>query len=78
MKTQRTLLPITAAIFVSTLGADAPNAQETNSKLSPQALQEIAQVEAEIDRIETQTIERLAFSLRSFVGQLYVQSLSFI
>ena len=28
--------------------------------LSPQALQEIAQVEAEIDRIEAQTIERLA------------------
>ena len=60
VKTQRTLLPIAAAIFVSTLGADAPNAEETNSNLSPQALQEIAQVEAEIDRIEAQTVERLA------------------
>src|SRR6202045_1638596 len=60
VKARRTLLPIAAAIFVSTLGADAPNAQETNSKLSPQALQEIAQVEAEIDRIEAQTMERLS------------------
>ena len=54
------LLPIAAAIFVSTLGADAPDAEETGPKLSPQALQEIAQVEAEIDRIEAQTTERLA------------------
>jgi cytochrome c peroxidase len=60
VKTDRTLLPIAAAIFVATLGAEGPNAQETSSKLSPQALQEIAQIEAEIDRIEAQTIERLA------------------
>ena len=60
MKTQRTLLPIAAAIFVSTLGADAPCAEEAGAKLSPRALQEIAQIEAEIDRIEAQTIERLA------------------
>ncbi len=60
MKTQRTLLAIAAVIFVSTLGADAPDAEETSSTLSPRALQEIAQVEAEIDRIETQTAERLA------------------
>src|SRR6202521_2460360 len=56
----RTLLPITAAIFISTVGSDEPNAEETSSKLSPQALQQIAQVEAEIDRIEAQTTERLA------------------
>src|SRR5215813_7930699 len=42
------------------LGAGAPSAQEASATLSPQALQEIAQVEAEIDRIEAQTIERLA------------------
>src|SRR5712672_1509742 len=60
MNTLRTLLPITAAIFISTVGVDGLNAEETSSKLSPQALQEIAQVEAEIDRIEAQTIERLA------------------
>src|ERR1700674_4694217 len=56
----RTLLPITAAIFISTVGADGPNAEETSLKLSPQALKEIAQVEAEIDHIEAQAIERLA------------------
>src|SRR5712672_4092996 len=60
MNTLRTLLPITAAIFISTVGVDGLNAEETSSKLSPQALQEMAQVEAEIDRIEAQTIERLA------------------
>src|ERR1700730_3509429 len=42
------------------LGGDAPGAEEVNAMLSPQALQEIAQVEAEIDRIEAQTIGRLA------------------
>jgi cytochrome c peroxidase len=60
VKTLRALLPIAAAIFISTVGSDGPNAEETSSKLSPQALQEIAQVEAEIDRIEAQAIERLA------------------
>ena len=60
MKTQRTLLAIAAAIFVSMLGAGAPDAEETSSTLSPQALREIAQVEAEIDRIEAQTAEQLA------------------
>jgi cytochrome c peroxidase len=60
LKTRRMLLPIAAALFVSTLGADAPEAEETGPKLSPQALQEIARVEAEIDRIEAQAIERLA------------------
>ena len=59
MKTQRTLLSIAAAMFLSTLGADAPDAEETSSNLSPQALQEMAQVEVEIDRIEAQAIERL-------------------
>src|SRR5260370_34789728 len=51
---------VVAALFVDTLVADAPNAEETSSRLSPQALQEIAQIEAEIDRIEARTIERLA------------------
>jgi cytochrome c peroxidase len=60
VKIRRALLLIAAAIFVSTLGAQAPNAEETSSNLSPQALQEIAQVEAEIDRIEAQSLERLA------------------
>src|SRR5438552_15509636 len=43
-----------------TLGTVALGAKEARAMLSPQALQEIAQVEAEIDRIEAQTIERLA------------------
>jgi cytochrome c peroxidase len=60
VKTQRTLLSIAAAIFVSMLGADAPAAEDASSTLSPQALQEIAQIEAEIDRIEAQAVERLA------------------
>src|SRR5256884_756948 len=60
MKTPRALLSITAALVAATLGADAPGAEESSTVLSPQALQEIAQVEAEIDRIEAQAIERLA------------------
>jgi len=60
MKAQRALLSITAAIIASTLGADTPGAEESGTVLSPQALQEITQVEAEIDRIEAQTIETLA------------------
>src|SRR5258708_5010410 len=54
------LLAIGVALFVSTLGADVPDAEETSSKLSPQVLQEIARVETEIDRIEALAIERLA------------------
>ena len=60
MKIQRIVLAIGAALFVSTLGPDVPAAEETSSKLSPQALQEIARVEAEVDRIEAQAIDRLA------------------
>ena len=60
MRTQRTLLSIAGAMVLSTLGADARDAEETSSNLSPQALQEMAQVEVEIDRIEAQATERLA------------------
>jgi cytochrome c peroxidase len=60
VKTQRALFSIAVAIVAATLGADAPGAEESGTVLSPQALQEIAQVEAEIDRIEAQAIERLA------------------
>ena len=49
-----------AALIAATVGADAPGAVESSTVLTPQALQEITQVEGEIDRIETQTIERLA------------------
>ncbi|HMI96031.1 MAG TPA: cytochrome c peroxidase [Micropepsaceae bacterium] len=40
--------------------AGAPVMRESSAMLSPQALLEIAQVEAEIDRIEAQTIKRLS------------------
>src|SRR5690242_8685841 len=47
-----------ASLLLSAVPTVGPlHAQETTH--SPQALQEIAQVEAEIDRIETQTMERL-------------------
>src|SRR5271165_2684169 len=57
---QRALLSTAAAMAATTLGADAPGAAESSTMLSPQALTEIAQVEAEIDRIEAQTLDRLA------------------
>src|SRR5260370_10233010 len=51
---------LVAATIVATMAADAPGAEENSTTLSPRALQEIAQVEAEIDSIEARTIERLA------------------
>jgi len=46
--------------IVAALSADATGASEISTTLTPEALKEIARVEAEIDRIETQTLERLA------------------
>jgi cytochrome c peroxidase len=60
VKAQHSLLSIAAAIVAALLSTDAPAAEQASATLSPQALQEIAQVEDEIDRIEVQTIERLA------------------
>ena len=70
MKARHSLLAISAAVIAATLGADAARAEEAGAKLSPQALQEIAQVEAEIDRIESQTIERLAVPPDNQVQQI--------
>jgi cytochrome c peroxidase len=53
-------LAIAATSVAVALGASAPSAKESSIVLSAQALQEIAQLEAEIDRIEAQTIGRLA------------------
>src|ERR1700730_14407610 len=53
------LLCLSAAAIAATFGADMASAQDASTTLSPQALQEIAQVEAEIDRIEGTTTERL-------------------
>src|ERR1700716_114747 len=49
-----------AVTVIVTLCADALCAQQASTTLTPGALAEIAQVEAEIDRIEAQTLERLA------------------
>jgi cytochrome c peroxidase len=69
VKTQCVILSI-AATVVATIGANAPGAEDSDTTLSPQALREIAQVEAEIDRIESQTIERLAEPLDNQVQQV--------
>jgi len=53
-------LSIAAAAIAAMLSADMASAQDASTTLSPQALREIAQVEAEIDRIEAETAERLA------------------
>jgi cytochrome c peroxidase len=60
MKIQRAILSIAAAAVAVTMGADAKGEEERSSNLSPQVLQEITKVEAEIDLIEAQAIERLA------------------
>src|SRR4051794_38602394 len=60
LKIQRAVSSIAIAIVAATMGADAPGAEDSSTTLSPRALQEIAQVEAEIDSIEARTIERLA------------------
>jgi cytochrome c peroxidase len=60
VKAQLARLSIAAAMVAVTLGADAPGAEESSTMLSPKALQEIALVETDIDRIAAQTIERLA------------------
>jgi hypothetical protein len=70
VKAQHSLLSIAAAMVAATLGTDAPGAEEASAMLSLQALQEIAQVEAEIDRIEAQTIERLAVPPDNQVQQI--------
>jgi cytochrome c peroxidase len=70
VKAGHSLLSIAAAMIAAMLGADAPGAEEASAILSPQALREIAQVEAEIDRIEAQTIERLAVPPDNQVQQI--------
>jgi cytochrome c peroxidase len=60
VKIQRAILSIAAIVVAVAMGADAPGAEERSSNLSPQVLQEMAKVEAEIDSTEAQAIERLA------------------
>jgi cytochrome c peroxidase len=55
---------------IAMLLAGALRAEETVITLSPKALEEIAQVEAEIDRIEAQTLERLTAPPNNQVQQI--------
>src|SRR5438874_10323949 len=48
------------AVITAAPGAEPVSAQQISTTLTPAALAEIAQVEAEIDRIEAQALERLA------------------
>jgi hypothetical protein len=59
-KTPRKILSIAAVIVAVVMGADARGAEAGSTTLSPQALDEIAQLEAEIDSIEARAIARLA------------------
>ena len=49
-----------AITMLATLGGAAVWAQQASVTLSPAALKEIAEVEAEIDRVEAETLKRLA------------------
>ena len=70
MNTKFVLLPIAAGIVAVTLHSGVQGAQEGGTVLSAQALREIAQLEAEIDRVEAQKIERLATPPDNQVQQL--------
>jgi cytochrome c peroxidase len=59
-----------AGAITAMIGAATARALEVNAALSPAALKEISQVEAEIDRIEAQTIERLAMPPNNQVQQI--------
>jgi cytochrome c peroxidase len=65
-----TLLGGSAAVIAAMLSSYASSAQEASTTLSPEALAEIAQVEAEIDRIEAQTLERMAAPPNNQVQQI--------
>src|SRR5712691_7099119 len=71
LKRSRWMSALTIGVAViATLSADAPGAEETGATLTPEALAEIAQVEAEVDRIEAQTLERLAAPPNNQVQQI--------
>src|SRR3979490_890877 len=70
VKIQRAILSIAAGGLAVPMGADAPGAEERSSNLSPQVVQAIAKVEAEIDRTEAQRIERLAARPENQIQQI--------
>ena len=72
MKTPDALLVIAtfvASLTVAAVSADAPGARQGDLSLSPLAQKQIAAVEAEIDRIEAKTIDRLSAPPDNLVQQ---------
>jgi cytochrome c peroxidase len=71
-RSRRMNAPIAAAAIAiaATVGSAAVSAQQPSVTLSPTALKEIAEVEAEIDRIEADTLERLAAPPNNEVQQI--------
>lgn len=59
-----------AIIMLASLGGAAISAQQPSETLSPAALKEIAEVEAKIDRIEAETLNRLAAPPNNGVQQV--------
>ena len=59
-----------AVAMLATAGAAAVWAQETTTMLSPAALKEVAELEAAIDRIEAENLERLATPPNNQVQQI--------
>jgi cytochrome c peroxidase len=59
-----------AAVIALILSSNTSSAQVASTTLSPEALREIAQTEAEIDRIEAQALERLAAPPNNQVQQV--------
>src|SRR5262249_1885360 len=60
IKPLTTAVVLGPAVVIATLCAAALGAEQGEITLSPKAVEEIAQVEAEIDRIEAETLKRLA------------------
>lgn len=60
---------LASVIIIATLGADAQAAEE-GTALTPEVLADIGRVEAEIDRIEAQALERLAAAPDNQVQQI--------
>src|ERR1700726_431257 len=59
-----------SVIVIATLSGAVLGAEDTAATLTPEVLKEIAQVEAEIDRIEGQTLDRLAVPPDNQVQQI--------
>ena len=66
----RALLTIVLVLSVAVIAANALDSEQSPETLSPVALREIAQVEGEIDRIEAQSLERLASPPNNQVQQV--------